>query len=383
MDDHLLPSNATAFERAASRTMDHIPRLASGVDAIRTAKLVSIPDEYLPFLIYEYGLGPVSAYISDQRLLITSGIAWQRVRGTPEAIARALSWVGYTATIEEARVTRRRWNLFQLGMNRLRDAEVPDLENIEGVVNLSVAVRSHFYRAHWGYDVREAEFSRRKWSGARYAGASGARLRAGGVKWSYGRAHDFAVLMDRPVLQSLGAWVEPTQGGTTGWGIPTANVTPLTAAGWGGFAWDDTNLTWLGADASREQLIAASLAGRTIWVVLRRGNGSVIGYRRARAVHPVEGRVGGVYTVAGLPYDPQVGGRSVYVEALTDFGEGNGETAISASLLFDAVPVDPARPGLQWALPGELSTGVEVASQPVNIPMGRTVRERLRFLLTF
>lgn len=369
MTDDLLPSNATAFERAASLSLDVSARVGLGVDAIRLAKLVSIPDSFVPFLIYEYGLGPVSAFVPDQRFLLTSGIAWQRVRGTPEAVARALDWLGYAGSVEEARATRRRWHLFGLALDRVRDAEVPDLEAIEGVVALSVAVRSHFFRAHAGYDVREMEWSGRRWGGTRWSGSSGARLRDGGAKWSFGRAYDFALAPSQADLTALGAWIP-----STGTGI----------LGWGSFTWAGAGATtWIGGDAqTRLRLICQALVSRPLFFCFRTAGGAVIGYRRARVLGIVAPTGGGAYQVGAQRYAPAPAtGVRVYAEAMTDFGDGDGQTAASVSLVFDAAPADVAAPGRLWIAPGGLTGGTEVMSRPVSIPFGKTVRERVRFLI--
>lgn len=385
MDDHLLPSNATAFEIAASRTIDLLPRLSAAIAAIRTAKFVSIPDSFLPYLIYERGLGPVSAYIDDPRLLLDSGIAWQRVRGTPDAVSRALDWLGYDGTIESARVTRRRWHLFTLALDRVRDAESPDLVNIEGVVGLSVPARSHFYRAYHGYDVREAEWSRRKYSGARYSATSGARLSAGGTKWSFGRTYDLTVACTQNDLEPLGAWVDLPAENTEGWGASgflSAYAPPQ--AGWDNVPWEDYTLSWLDDAASiRKTIIGNNLAGRTIYAVFRRADNSIIGYRRARVAAKVRPRTSGPYSVSGVRLSPDDDADSFYVEFLTDFGQGDGSRAASIGLLFDAVPTDASRPGLQWVAAGGLTGGVESVQRSIDISFGRTVRERVRLNLTF
>lgn len=385
MFDHLLPSNATAFERAASLAMDSGPRLAPGIAALRTAKRVSIPHAVLPFLIWEYGLGPVTAYLADLQDVIDKGIPWQRVRGTPDAVARALAWVGYSAEIEEAPTTRRLWHRFQLALDRVRDTEVPDLEAIEGATALSVPVRSELFRGYHGHDVREAEWSRRAYGAARWSDSSGVRLRTGGAKWSFGRTYDFPSALDETTLSALGAWVDPVDLGHIGWGVPMAQVyNDLPGSGWGGFSWVSSDATWEGyGEGDRLSLICSALVGRPVWVVFRTAGGAVIGYRRARAARPVVPASGGVYSVAGVRLSPADLGSSFYVEARTEFGDGNGQVAASVSLLFDATPLDTTRPGLLWAGPGGLSSGVEVASRPCAIAFGQTVRERVRFHLTF
>lgn len=384
MTEDLLPSNATAFERAASLSIDVLPKVNAGVASMRTAKLVSIPDSFLPFLIFEYGLGPVSAYVTDARALIETGIDWQRVRGTPEAVDRALDWIGYAGNLEEARVTRRRWNLFQLALDRLRDAETPDLDQIEALVGLSVPVRSHFFRGFFGYDVREAEWSQRRYSGSRWSSSSGARLRPGGVKWSFGRTTDFDFKLSRDELIAIGVWQPPIDNGTEGFGLRFVNTYVSGETGWGGFSWDATTATWDGYDESdRLALMANAMGQRPLWACLRRADNSVIGYRRARVARPVTLRPGGPYQVGIDRFAPETQADSFYAEFLTDFGNGNGSTATSVSLVFDALPLDTTKPGLQWAEPGQITPGIEIAQRAINIPMGRTVRERLRFHLTF
>ncbi len=81
MSFDLLPASASEFERAFSLATDATERVAPGIAAVKTAKMVTRPDGLLPFLIYEYGLGEVSPYVSDRRRIIVDGIQWQRVRG--------------------------------------------------------------------------------------------------------------------------------------------------------------------------------------------------------------------------------------------------------------------------------------------------------------
>lgn len=367
MADHLLPSNATAFERAFSLATDESARLDPGIVAMRTAKRTLIPDSFLPFLIYEYGLGEVSAFVRDQRELLRTGIDWQRVRGTPYALTLALRWLEYAATLDQADVARARWNLFQLALSRIPpDA---DLERIEAVAGLSVPVRSHFWRGYRGYDVREMVWSRKRWGGAAWSSSSGVRVRDGGAKWSFGRTRDFEVPMDQPTLEALGAWV------------------PLAGASleWGNFTWEAVGATWVGADVQdRINAIISALTGRRVYVVLRDASGAVIGYRRARAVHPVIPVLRGRYSVGNVSLEiERAAPAGLYVEAMTGFGDGAGQSVASVSLAWDAEPYDFATPGLLWVPPNDMLPGVEVVPQPVDIELNRTTRERFRFLLTF
>ena len=186
-DAHLLPSNATPFEKALSLSTDVIPRVGWATMEMRGLKIRNPPPSFLPFLLYEYGLGPISRFFDDPGECIAEGIAWQRVRGTQDAITRALGWNGYGGEHENFPVRRRRWNLFMLEMDRIRDVEEPDLDEIEYLADLSVCLRSHFWRGFRAYDLRALDYSRTRWSQSLYSTYSGARIRANGAKWSFGR----------------------------------------------------------------------------------------------------------------------------------------------------------------------------------------------------
>jgi P2-related tail formation protein len=349
MLNDLLPQNATDLERAFSLAMDDSERLDAGVLAIRSAKLLTIPDSFLPFLIYEYGLGEISAYAADRRELIVRGRDWQRVRGTPEALALGLDILSQSATLEEAPPRRARWNLFYLEIGSIPASEAL-LDAIEGIAALSVPVRSHFWQGWRGYNVRPMEWSRKRWSGAAWSSSSGVRIRAGGVKWSFGRPHDARVPVAQSVLEDLGAWVSPLD-------VPD--------------------------DIDRRKAIAAALIGRPVHVALRDGGGGLIGYRRARVVRPVSINSAGRYQVDVDKLEPDDEPSGLYVEAMTGFGDGAGQAVASAAIVWDMAPSDPDAPGIAWAGSGDLSGGVEVLTTDFDVSIARTIRERFRFFLTF
>ena len=96
--NHLLPPNSTLLERQLLQTMAH--GIALDTDIITGVKF-DAPDEWLDALIFEYGLAELSPYITDKRQLIKDGIAWQRIRGTPQSLHNALSWINVTTAIKE------------------------------------------------------------------------------------------------------------------------------------------------------------------------------------------------------------------------------------------------------------------------------------------
>lgn len=98
MADHLLPSSATPLMIALSRAMDPWARLADGAREVRGWKYQGCM-ELIPWLVEEYGLGIIVPYVADPARIIAEGLWWQRHKGTPAAVVRALSWIGLDGAI--------------------------------------------------------------------------------------------------------------------------------------------------------------------------------------------------------------------------------------------------------------------------------------------
>ena len=164
-DALLLPSSSTGLERDLSTSMDALPRLGAAVELIRDAKRQNIPDSVVPFLLYEYGLGELLPYLSDPRTAISTGVLWQRLRGTPKSFSIALGWIGNDGTIEESEGNTINWSQFQLGL----DSAPVDLSQTDSVVEigrLSSPVRSSLFRIYGGwYDGRRFKLDNHELSG--------------------------------------------------------------------------------------------------------------------------------------------------------------------------------------------------------------------------
>lgn len=160
----LLPSSSTQLERALATSTDWLPRLDQAGNLIRTSKRVNIPDAVVPWLIYEYGLGELLPYLKDPRTAISTGVLWQRLRGTPESFRIALSWIGNDGSIEESEENTIRWAQYQLGLAQAPD----DLSQTDSVVELSrlsSPVRSSLFRIYGGwYDGRRFKLDEHKLS---------------------------------------------------------------------------------------------------------------------------------------------------------------------------------------------------------------------------
>lgn len=366
---HLLPTNSTPFERAVSESLDREPELGPGADAMHAFKFRAPNDTILPSLVVEYGLGPITPYLPDLATVIAYGVPWNRVKGTPEGVRGAMSWVGYAFDLlYEAPTHYTRWHLFELELDRVWEDEA-DLDTIEDVVRLSQPARSEFWRGYKGYNVRELQWSASAWGDAMWGDVSGVRLHEGGVKWSFGRTHEpegGEYTFVENDLAPLGLWIEPLEDG---------NVT------WGPFAWTTPGLKWASnGDQARTTAIASGLLPLSFWVALRRANGSIFGYRKARSVHCVVPAFGGRFQVGDTSYEPAGDMTNrVYVEALTGFGEGEGEELASWSLVINGSLPAGSKPGVQWLEGDTLVGGVVVGEFPISaVRVGKTERERVR-----
>lgn len=356
---HLLPTNATPFERAISEATDVFDRLdAAGMAGMRGFKYASTPAAFFPFLVYEYGLGEISAYHASYADLIAEGVDWQRERGTPAALARALGWIDYDdIDLVDSYPSRRFWARYQIGMGALPPdgEEDPVLYDAEYLAGLSDPARSRFFRGFHGYDVRALQWGDGAWGDTIWGDDSGVTMPNGRTKWSHGRDHagDVTLTADQKVALGL-AYSDGDD------------------IGWSNLPWSAPGVTWDGVtDAAA--LRAWIIENTPAYVGFFDADGDPIGYRRAISVSDVTDQ-----------HDPVEDTSYVAVECRTDFGEGFGSVAASARVLFHARPTDLTKPGRLWLAPGEVE--IDPAMDPdetttdavaLSIEFGRTIREHV------
>lgn len=198
----LLPPNATTLERDFSRVTSNLQRVGPPVPLIRTAKRVDIPDSVVPWLIYEYGLGEILPYLgNDQRLALRDGVLWQRIRGTPESVRVALSWIGIQGLIEEPEGGTTRWAEYMLGLSAATQGE-EIIDRIAAVARISSPVRSRLSRIYAVYDMRRAVYDQCAWDdGSIYDDHSGVRPRPDWPQISYGQIFSTYVQLN-PIASS-------------------------------------------------------------------------------------------------------------------------------------------------------------------------------------
>ncbi|MHA7881716.1 phage tail protein [Nitratireductor rhodophyticola] len=149
---HLQSNNATRYERALSEALDRSPELEPAIEALRGFKF-NPTDALLPYVIEEYGLTEITDYLPDLRTALSEGILWQRSRGTPSAMHRALGWVGCDGEIEEMSPYRFKWWWFQVHLPDERRSTA-FARPMTALARASKPARSKFVRVTAGFDKR-------------------------------------------------------------------------------------------------------------------------------------------------------------------------------------------------------------------------------------
>lgn len=167
----LLPPNATPQELALEQAMRPGEDVLAGIELIRSAK-ENPPDDWLYWLVWEYGLEELLPYLPDPRIALERGLQWQRIRGTPASVRLALSWLDLEATIEETDPLRVHWYEYQLNPGKVPSRA--ELENLVGLARLSAPVGTRLARVFYGYDYRRGVYDYSRWSdGSLYSDDSG------------------------------------------------------------------------------------------------------------------------------------------------------------------------------------------------------------------
>lgn len=159
----LLPSNATALEKAFSEALDRSPEISPGIVELRGFKFHPV-DRVVPYLVAEYGLSEVAEYLPNLRDVIREGIQWQRIIGTPAAIHKSLRWINHDGDIEEFPATARKWWWFQINLP-FEPSNTQFLRPMTRLVMSSKPLRSEFARITAGWDVRAFRLNEHRLNG--------------------------------------------------------------------------------------------------------------------------------------------------------------------------------------------------------------------------
>lgn len=365
-----LPANAEIWELSVTGCYISSDELDDAIKTINFDKSAP-PSGFLPFMVWEYGLGKLTPYVPNLYSLLSDGIVWQRVRGTPDAVAHALSWLNTSASIEQAWHGRTWWNSFQLRFDTLPENDDPLLERIEAVTALSVSKRSQLRRGVHHYDAACLTADYNALDNTMLDRESGIQLTPAGTIWSFGRTHIFKHELTEAEGLAIGNWIDLDEGQSLRWIDMT-------------YPWVQANFPWeASAITQRKALLAGWFNDQTLYVTLKKNNGDVIGYRRCRACHSVSQTYGGSYSFDGVRYQPRLGGTAVYIEALTDFDDAKNVDALSISLLVGGVLREGVKPGCLWLEPQDISGGHEIAHQAITLNLRASVREQFKFMVRF
>ncbi|WP_208432559.1 phage tail protein [Bartonella taylorii] len=364
----LLPPNSSLFERCFTEAMAFDPHVKTALEEIPRAKFITRPPSWLPFLIDEYGLQELNPYFSNLYDLIDQGLAWQNIRGSLAAIEMGLEWLGISARFQPAWTGRAWWNSFQLDFDQL--PEQTQLEAIETITDLSKSLRSDFRRGVMGYDVQATEGNMSRLDDSMLEYESGVRLTAGNTLFSFGRTTEIERVLTREEGKLIGNWIDD--------GDEELSWDQID------YPWDMANFPWCSVKKhERDILMAEWFSNRTLYLVLRDTQNTVIGYQRCYAVAPVEQALEGVYNHCGNRFNPSPTGTLLFLAARTDFRDVDGKQAAFVSILVHATPAENIAVGKLWLELDELNGGVEILKTPINIPLRADVREQFKILLRF
>ncbi len=194
-----LPPNATVEELGLIEAIRPGDDLDPGILDIRGLKLDS-PDNFLPFLIWEYGLGEILDFLENPREAIKEGIQWQRLRGTEAGLRLALSWIGMEDAYTEEEGPGAHFAEFQLGSGIVPKNET-NLTGLLTLAKLSIPARSHLSRIFHDYDIRRMVLDDSEF-GLFLSDNSGVRLEGFPVL-SFGRSDSFLSPIDDPSIINI------------------------------------------------------------------------------------------------------------------------------------------------------------------------------------
>jgi hypothetical protein len=378
----LLPPSSTDFENSVEGAIDKFDIIAPALDGIKGVKYARpLNPTVAPWLVEEYGLGPISQYfgpggrttITDRNhqilttlngdviligttieVLIDEGRQWQRIRGTPQAVVNALGWISYyNVAVEDQVVGRRRWHLYQIDMGEL---PLPDeeqrLADAEYLAGISDPARSIFSRGYFGYDVRVHIWGRSRYSRSIWGADSGVILPPGQTKWSHGRYHDTDTVLTADDLDALG--IDYNGGDEVAWDS--------------GLSWEAEGVSWDGVDDA-PTLRAWILTHSDAYLGFYDADGDPIGYSK----------------ILTKPVVDRSAGTVVRYEARTGFGDGAGHHPASAAIVYGGANGPTVKPFKRWLTPDQIefaAAEIKVGDFPVDIDFLKTVREFFTVNLT-
>lgn len=344
-----LPPSSTQFEIAVDEALDEYDIIAPAMKTIFGLKYARpLNPTVAPWLVYEYGLGPISGFFDTVEHQIDLGRAWQKIRGTPGAFSMAMGWIGYdNVTIYDQVTGRRLWHLYQADMGEL---PLPDedkrLADAEYLASLSDPARAFFWRGFYGYDVRGLTHGRSRYGETIWGDSSGVRINGGKTQWSHGRQHNVAIAGTDAFYDAFS--INISTGQQLSWDFAISWDTP-------GISWDEV----VSGSAVRAFLIQSFDA----YLCLYDAADQPIAYIKNLNA-PVATNQGADVSLA--------------YEFRTGFGDGAGLACKKVSLVFGMQTAPGVKPFKRYLLPSEVVTPsgtFRLGAVTVDLILKKTIRE--------
>lgn len=185
MSKALLPAGAGLFTQAIADMWDAHGRYAHHIDKIKHIGVTYTPLDWVPWLIWDYGLEEVVPYVRDMQRVLSEGPEWQRARGTDRAFEIAFTWLNSEGYIDQPD-GRHQWWEYQLGFTKAPD-DLAQLKQLVGLSRLSQAAEGELFRIFsQDFDYRPVRMDEHRYDDGLFDGYSGERLWEGSPLISVG-----------------------------------------------------------------------------------------------------------------------------------------------------------------------------------------------------
>jgi hypothetical protein len=180
----LIP-NAQPVEYAYASIWDSWTEYGALIGTIKNYGITVVPDDWVPWFIWDLGLEDVVPYIRDYRTVLAAGPAWQRTRGTPDGIATGISFVQSSGVVA-ASDQRHNWWEFQVAFAEPA-SDLDQIQQLDGIIRLSKAAEDELFRMYSpGYDFRPVRMDMHRADDGLMDGYSGEPLWENGPLISFG-----------------------------------------------------------------------------------------------------------------------------------------------------------------------------------------------------
>jgi P2-related tail formation protein len=194
----LLPPHATDLERAFEQATGLTARIPS--QAYDASLKLDAYEPFIPWLIWEYGLGEILPYLTDPQRAIQEGIQWQRARGTPAALRIAFGWRGLDGVSVFQEEPGRHFSAFQIDTGAV--PPITDVDDLIALARLSAPIRSRLSRIYHDYDMRRFKLDDTRLGDGLLSDYSGVWHADGKTRLSFGRTFK----AETPIPET---WVHP------------------------------------------------------------------------------------------------------------------------------------------------------------------------------